>query len=101
MLTGKQKRYLRGLGHSLKPVITVGKGEISDALLRETDEALAVHELIKVKILESCLLGRDEVAAELAAACKADIAQVLGRTILLYKKAKEPKIELPQEKKKD
>jgi len=100
MLTGKQKRYLRGLGHSLKPVITVGKGEISDALLRETDEALAVHELIKVKILESCLLGRDEVAAELAAACKADIAQILGRTILLYKRAREPKIELPLEKKK-
>jgi RNA-binding protein len=100
MLTGKQKRYLRGLGHSLKPVITVGKGEISDALLRETDEALAVHELIKVKILESCLLGRDEVAAELAAACKSDIAQILGRTILLYKRSLEPKIELPQEKKK-
>jgi len=100
MLTGKQKRYLRGLGHSLKPVITVGKSETSEALLRETDEALAVHELIKVKILESCLLGRDEVAAELAAACKADIAQILGRTILLYKRAREPKIELPLEKKK-
>ena len=100
MLTGKQKRYLRGLGHSLKSVITVGKSETSDALLRETDEALAVHELIKVKILESCLLGRDEVAAELAAACKADIAQILGRTILLYKTAREPKIELPPEKKK-
>jgi RNA-binding protein len=100
MLTGKQKRFLRGLGHSLKPVITVGKGELSDSLLRETDEALAVHELIKVKILESCLLGRDEVATGLATACKGDIAQILGRTILLYKKARESKIELPQEKKK-
>ena len=99
MLTGKQKRYLRGLGHSLKPVIMVGKGEISDTLLRETDEALAVHELIKVKILESCLLGRDEVAAELSVACRADIAQILGRTILLYKRARDPKIELPPEKK--
>ena len=100
MLTGKQKRYLRALGHSLKPVIMVGKSDISDALLKETDEALAVHELIKVKILESCLLGRDEVAAELATACKADIAQILGRTILLYKSAREAKIELPQDKKK-
>jgi RNA-binding protein len=99
MLTGKQKRYLRGLGHSLKPVITVGKGEISDTLLKETAEALAVHELVKVKILESCLLGRDEVATELAVTCKADVAQILGRTILLYKRAREPKIELPREKK--
>ncbi len=95
MLTGKQKRYLRGLGHGLKPVITVGKGEITDALVRETGEALAFHELVKVKILESCLLDRNEVAAELAAGCQAEVAQILGRTILLYKRAEEPKIELP------
>lgn len=96
MLTGKQKRYLRGLGHGLKPIITVGKGEITEALVKETDESLAFHELIKVKILESCLLDRHEVATELAAACQAEVAQILGRTILLYRKATEPKIELPR-----
>lgn len=95
MLTGKQKRYLRGLGHNLKPVLMVGKGEITDALLKEAEEALAFHELVKVKILESCLLDRNEAAAELAGGCQAEVAQILGRTILLYKKAKEPKIELP------
>ncbi|RNC69032.1 MAG: ribosome assembly RNA-binding protein YhbY [Desulfuromonadales bacterium] len=98
MLTGKQKRFLRGVGHSLNPVITVGKGEITESLTRETDEALEHHELIKVKILESCLMDRHEVAEELAAACHADVAQVLGRTILLYRKAKEPKLELPKGK---
>jgi len=96
MLTGKQKRYLRGVGHHLKAVIMVGKGEITDSLTRETAEALAVHELIKVKILESCLLDRNEAADLLAAASGGEVAQVLGRTILLYKQAKEPKIELPQ-----
>ena len=95
MLTGKQKRYLRGLGHHLNPVITIGKGEITDAVARETCEALAAHELIKVKILESCLMDRNEAAMELAGACGADIAQVLGKTILLYKRGEEPKIELP------
>jgi RNA-binding protein len=99
MLSGRQKRYLRGLGHALKPVIMVGKGEITAALLKETVDALASHELIKVKILESCLLDRNEVASDLAAATEAEVAQVLGRTILLYKQGKEPKIELPQEKK--
>lgn len=99
MLTGKQKRFLRGLGHSLKPVITVGKAEISEALIMETGEALASHELIKVKILESCALGRDEVAELLADGCLAEVAQILGRTILLYKPAKEPKLELPKEAK--
>ena len=95
MLTGKQKRYLRGLGHDLKPVILVGKGEVNEPLLQETDSALESHELIKVKILESCLMERHEVAEALAAACGAHVAQVLGRTMLLYRKGKEPKIELP------
>ncbi|UFS70485.1 ribosome assembly RNA-binding protein YhbY [Geomonas sp. RF6] len=96
MLTGKQRRYLRGIGHGLKPVITVGKGEISEAVLRETNEALESHELIKVKILESCMLDRHEVAESLSSECSADVAQVLGRTILLYRAAKEPRMELPK-----
>ncbi|HTG82515.1 MAG TPA: ribosome assembly RNA-binding protein YhbY [Geobacteraceae bacterium] len=96
MLSGKQKRFLRGLGHDLKPVITVGKGELGETLVSETADALASHELIKVKILESCMMNRFEVADALAAACSAEVAQVLGRTLLLYKRAKEPKIELPK-----
>jgi RNA-binding protein len=98
MLNGKQKRFLRALGHGLKPVITVGKGEITEALIKETGDAIACHELAKVKILESCALDRFEVAESLASACDAEIAQVLGRTLLLYKKAREPKIELPPKK---
>lgn len=95
MLSGKQKRFLRGLGHGLKPVILVGKGEIGASLIQETAAALESHELIKVKILESCLADRYEVAAELADACGAEVAQVLGRTVLLYRKGEEPKIDLP------
>jgi RNA-binding protein len=95
MLTGKQKRYLRGLGHGLKPVVMVGKGAVSGPLLEETAEALKSHELIKVKILESCLADRHEVAAILADRCGAEVAQVLGRMVLLYRKGEEPKIELP------
>ena len=98
MLNGKQKRFLRGLGHGLKPVITVGKGAIGEALVKETGEAIASHELIKVKILESCAMDRFEVVEGLAAACGAEVAQVLGRTFLLYKQAEEPKIELPKAK---
>ncbi len=98
MLTGKQKRFLRGIGHGLSPVVMVGKGEVSDALLRETAEALAAHEIIKVKILESCPLDRTDVAQILAVGCEADVAQILGRTILLYRALPEPKLELPANK---
>jgi RNA-binding protein len=96
MLNGKQKRFLRGLGHGLKPVIMIGKGEITEAVCQETASALEHHELIKVKILESCLMDRHEVAATLEKVCSAELAQVLGRTFLLYKKNKEPLIELPK-----
>ncbi len=99
MLTGKQKRFLRALGHSLKPVVNVGKSEVSEALIKETTIALDAHELIKVKLLDSCIMDRNEVAVLLAEGCTADVAQVLGRTILLYRQAKEPKLELPKESK--
>jgi RNA-binding protein len=95
-LTGKQKRFLRGIGHGLKPVITVGKSEISAALVHSTNEALESHELIKVKILESCMMDRHEVGDALCEATGAEVAQVLGRTILLYRKAQEAKMELPK-----
>jgi RNA-binding protein len=98
MLTGKQKRFLRGLGHALQPVVMIGKGEIGQSLINETTGALAAHELIKVKILESCPLDRHDAAEQLASACGADIAQVLGRTFLLYRRADEPKLVLPSAK---
>jgi RNA-binding protein len=100
MLTGKQKRFLRALGHSLKPVITVGKSEVTEALTKETASALDAHELVKIKLLESCLMDRNEVARLLAEGCGAEVAQILGRTALLYRQAKEPKLELPKVEKK-
>ena len=101
MLTGKQKRHLRALGHKLKPLILIGKKEIEDALVAETNAALDHHELIKVKLLESCMLDKNEASEMLASACNADIAQILGRTFLLYRPAETPVIVLPKTDKTD
>ena len=95
MLTGKQKRFLRALGHGLKPLIQIGKKELEEGVIAETGSALACHELVKVKLLESCILDRHEAADALAAACGAEVAQLLGRTFLLYRRAEEPKLALP------
>ncbi|HEY5975913.1 MAG TPA: ribosome assembly RNA-binding protein YhbY [Geobacteraceae bacterium] len=95
MLTGKQKRYLRSLGHSLRPLILIGKGDLTEPLIAETGVALAAHELIKVKLLESCQLDRTAAANALATACGAEVAQVLGRTFLLFRRGETPVIELP------
>lgn len=99
MLTGKQKRYLRALGHKLKPVIQIGKKEIEEALINEANAALEHHELIKVKLLESCMLDKKEASEALAEACSAEVAQILGKTFLLYRPAKTPVIVLPKAEK--
>jgi len=96
-LTGKQRRHLRALGHELAPVAQVGKGGLSTAVIAAVDRALADHELVKIKLLESLDVDRDEAAAQLAAGTQAEIAQVLGRTVLLYRPdPDEPRIKLPK-----
>jgi len=94
-LTGKQVRYLRGLGHHLKPVVMIGKDEITPSVVAAVDEALQIHELIKVKLQEGCLGDRKEIAAQLAQETQASIAQILGKNFLLYRPSKEKKITLP------
>ncbi|OQY18711.1 MAG: RNA-binding protein, partial [Desulfobacteraceae bacterium 4572_35.1] len=68
-LSGKQTRFLRGLGHHLQPVVMVGKGEISTNLVKSVSEALETHELIKIKLQEGCIIDRKEVADILANRC--------------------------------
>lgn len=95
-LTGKQRRALRALGHALTPVVQLGKGGISPALVGAVDEALAHHELIKIKVLDTAELDRHDAATQLATETKSEVAQVLGNTILLYRPdPMEPRIELP------
>jgi RNA-binding protein len=95
MLTGKQKRHLRALGHKLKALIQIGKKEIEEALITEANAALDHHELIKVKLLESCTLDKHGASSLLADACGAEVAQILGKTFLLYRPGTPPVIVLP------
>lgn len=95
MLTGKQKRYLRSLGTSLDPVVLIGKEGLNDNLIESAKLVLEKRELIKVKILKTCPTDTEEVIFDLAMHTRSEVAQVIGRTFLLYKKGKEPKIVLP------
>ena len=95
-LSGKDRRALRALGHHLKPVVQIGQGGITPGLLEAVGEALEQHELIKVKVLEGAPVERDEAADELAGELRAEVAQTLGRTILLFRENPEDrKIGLP------
>ena len=96
MLTGKQKRYLRSMAHHLQPIFQVGKGGTNDHLVRHIEEALETRELIKVSVLNNCLDDPKEIGVEVAGASGAELVQVIGKTIVLYKESKDHKtIELP------
>jgi len=94
-LSGKQTRFLKGLGHHLPAVVMVGKEGMGPSVLAALEEALNAHELIKVKLQEGCLLDRKEVAATIGELTAATVVQVLGKTILLYRAGEKQKIDLP------
>ena len=98
-LTGKQVRYLRGLGHHLKPIAMLGKEGISDNVIAAVNAVLDAHELIKVKVGNSCPVDRKEAVEILAAKTSSAKVQVIGKMILLFRenpdRDDEHKINLP------
>ena len=97
MLSGKQRRHLRALGHALDPIVQVGKGGIDDGLVAALDRALADHELVKIKVGDAAGMDRHEAAEALAGRTASDVAQVLGNTVLLYRaRPEDPEIALPE-----
>ncbi|MCB9673716.1 MAG: ribosome assembly RNA-binding protein YhbY [Alphaproteobacteria bacterium] len=91
-LTSKQRQYLKGLAHHLKPVVQVGDKGISSAVIEKTSEELENHELIKVKVDAD---AKDR-APILADGTGAAVVQVIGRVVVLYRaRKKKPAIRLP------
>jgi len=96
-LSGKQRRYLRSLGHHLEPVVQVGKHGLTDAVIAAANDAITTHELVKIRRSGDCPASRDEVATELGRALDAEVVQKLGHVVLLYRRhPEEPVIELPR-----
>jgi RNA-binding protein len=96
-LTPKQRQYLKGISHGEKSVIHIGKNGIDEGVIASINKALDDHELIKVSVLENSDLDRKEAAQEICDAVGAQIVQVLGRKITIYRKnKKESKIVLPK-----
>ncbi|MFS0822624.1 ribosome assembly RNA-binding protein YhbY [Bacillus sp. 1P02SD] len=99
MLTGKQKRFLRSKAHHLDPIFQVGKGGVNDNMIKQISDALEARELLKISVLQNCEEDRDTVAEELSKGAKAELVQIIGNTIVLYKESKEnKKLELPKSK---
>lgn len=88
-LSGKQRRALRALGHHLSVVVQVGQHGVTDGVVGATAQALLDHELIKVKFAGDDRDERVAAAESLAALTESELAQLVGKTALLFKKRKE------------
>ena len=96
MLTGKQKRFLRSKAHHLDPIFQVGKGGVNENMVKQIADALEARELLKVSVLQNCEEDKTVVAEALADGSGAEIVQIIGNTIVLYKESVENKqITLP------
>jgi RNA-binding protein len=96
-LTNAQKRYLRGLAHSLKPVVLVGAKGVSDALLAEFELALEQHELLKVRVAAGDRDLRDAWLADMSARTGASLVGRIGHTAVFYRRRREnPLVILPK-----
>ncbi|HSD70540.1 MAG TPA: ribosome assembly RNA-binding protein YhbY [Woeseiaceae bacterium] len=95
-LSEAQKKLLRGRGHGLKPVITVGDAGLSEALLKEFDSTIRHHELIKVRIRAADRNDRDRLIGDLCIRGSASLVTRIGNVALLYRPdAEKPRIALP------
>lgn len=95
MIDSKQKQKLKGLANTLKIKYQVGKNEISSTLLDMFDKALTAHELIKIDVMKNVTTEIMQIALDISSRENADIVQIVGRTIVLYRKnEKNPKIKL-------
>lgn len=95
-LSNKQKQYLKGLAHSLKPVVQLGGNGLTEGVLAEIDNALTHHELIKVKVptddREEKTLIMDAIIRETGAVK----LQVIGHVMIMFRQSEDKKIDIPR-----
>lgn len=92
-LTGKQTRQLRGMANSLKATIIIGKGGLVAGVLKQADDALEAHELVKFNVLDGCGVSANDMARAVAEEVGADIVQVIGHRFTLYRESSRDDIE--------
>jgi RNA-binding protein len=95
-LTEQQKKFLRGHGHTLKPVVTVGDAGLSESLLAEFDSSIRHHELIKVRVRAADRDQRDAILEQLCTVGSAELIARIGNVALLFRPNEhKPRITLP------
>lgn len=95
-LTKTQVRHLRGLGHTLKPVVMIGGGGLSDGVVGELNQSLEHHELLKVRVSAEDREERETLIEQMCKAVSCNLVQRIGHIALVYRPAQEPVLKLPR-----
>lgn len=95
-LNKKQIQHLKGLAHSLKPVVLLGSNGLTEAVIAEIDSALNIHELIKVKIPTDDRETKGLIVDAICRETEAVKVQVIGKTLIIYRQTEEKKIRIPK-----
>lgn len=95
-LKEKQKRHLRGLLHQCKPVVIIGGAGLTENVMQEIDNALAHHELVKIKVNADDKAARTAMVEQICEKTQSQLVQTIGHTASFYRPAKEPVIKLPK-----
>ena len=99
MLNGKQRAYLRSIANTIDTILIIGKGGITQQVIKQADDALTAREIIKGKVLENSDLTSRQAADMLSEEVSSDIVQVIGSKFVLYRpNPDEPQIVLPKAK---
>ena len=94
MPSGKLRQTLRGHGHKLSPIVQIGKGGLSPAVIKQVEQSLVDHELVKMKVDADSPDDRFAVAESVAALPGVNVVQIVGHAILIYKRhPREPRYE--------
>ena len=96
ILNKKQIQHLKGLAHSLKPVVLLGSNGLTEAVVAEIDYALSHHELIKVKIPTDDREVKSLIVDAICNETGATKVQVIGKTLVIYRQSDEKKIHIPK-----
>jgi len=91
MLTSKQRAYLRAKAQKTEPILQIGKGGLTENMMKQYCEALEARELIKITVLKSSEYSPREAADEIALKTGADVVLVIGNRFVLYKESVEKK----------
>jgi RNA-binding protein len=99
-MEGFQKKYLRGLAHSLKPVVLIGQKGLTDELLNSADQALDIHELIKVKFNDfKETAQKEQISQSLEKKTRSELVGSVGHIYIFFRQQDDPekrRIQLPQ-----